>query len=153
MTDEPENVGEKAAGRGTNGRFIASNTFGKTGRPKGGRNRATVTVETLLDVEAENLTRKAIELAKDGNITALRLCLERILPVRKDRPVVFELPKIETVEDAVKAQAWLIQAVADGDLRPDQAKIISGLLTEYRDSIKLEDLAVRVADIEEGMKG
>lgn len=135
-----------------NGRFIAGNTFGKTGRPKGARNRATVTAETLLDGEAETLTRKAIELAKDGDTTALRLCLERILPVRKDTPVVFELPEIETVEDAVKVQACLIQAVADGDLSPDQAKSISGLLTEYHDAIKLEDLAVRVAAIE-GMKG
>jgi hypothetical protein len=57
------------------------------GRPRGARNRATVVAERLLDGEADALTRKAIELAKEGDTTALRLCIERILPARKDRPV------------------------------------------------------------------
>ena len=65
------------------------------GRPPGSRNKTTLAVESLLDGEAENLTRKAIELAKDGDLTALRLCLERIAPPRKDRPVTFSLPKLE----------------------------------------------------------
>ena len=50
------------------------------GRPKGARNRATIAAEALLDGEAEALTRKAIELALDGDTTALRLCLERLMP-------------------------------------------------------------------------
>ena len=49
-------------------------------RPKGARNRATLAAETLLDGEAEALTRKAVELALAGDTTALRLCLERVLP-------------------------------------------------------------------------
>lgn len=64
------------------------------GRPLGSRNKATMAVENLLDAEAEAITRKAIELAKDGDMTAVRLCLERILPPRRDRPVIFELPGI-----------------------------------------------------------
>ena len=44
-------------------------------------------MEALLDNESDGLTRKAIELAKNGDLQALRLCLERILPPRKDRPV------------------------------------------------------------------
>ncbi len=55
------------------------------GRPKGARNRATVVAEQLLDGEADTLTRKAIDLAKQGDTTALRLCIERILPPR-ERP-------------------------------------------------------------------
>ena len=48
---------------------------GNAGRPKGARNKVTVAVESLLDGEAEGLTRKAIELAMKGDTTALRLCL------------------------------------------------------------------------------
>jgi len=50
------------------------------GRPKGARNAATVAAEVLLDGEAEAITRKCVELAKEGDTVALRLCLERILP-------------------------------------------------------------------------
>ena len=51
---------------------------GNPGRPKGARHKTTLAIETLLDGEAESLTRKAIEMAKGGDMTALRLCLDRI---------------------------------------------------------------------------
>ena len=53
--------------------------------------------------EAETITRTAIELAKTGDTTALRLCLERICPPRRDRPVAFTMPAIESIADVVKA--------------------------------------------------
>jgi hypothetical protein len=43
---------------------------GNPGRPKGSRNKATLAAEALLDGEAEALTRKAIELALAGDVTA-----------------------------------------------------------------------------------
>src|SRR5262249_49446834 len=58
---------------------------GNAGRPKGARNRTTVAAEALLDGQAEALTRKAIERALGGDILALRICLDRILPARRDR--------------------------------------------------------------------
>jgi hypothetical protein len=64
------------------------------GRSRRQRNKTTLAVEALLDGEAETLTRKAIELAKAGDLAALRVCLDRIAPPRKDRPVLFELPAI-----------------------------------------------------------
>jgi hypothetical protein len=70
--------------------------------------------ETLLDGEAEALTRKAVEMALSGDTTAMRLCLERIAPPRKDRPVTFALPKLETAADAITACAALVEAVASG---------------------------------------
>ena len=57
-------------------------------------------VEALLDGEAETLTRKAIELAKAGDLAALRVCLDRIAPPRKDRPVLFEFPPVSSAADA-----------------------------------------------------
>ena len=54
------------------------------GRPKGSRNVTTLALETLLDGQAAALTQKAIDLALSGDMAALRLCLDRILPPRKD---------------------------------------------------------------------
>ena len=62
-------------------------------------------IEQLLDGEGEAITRKAIELAKEGNMAAIRICLDRLAPARKDRPIEFTLPKMEKASDAVKASA------------------------------------------------
>ena len=67
---------------------------GNPGRPKGARHKATQAIQALLDGEGEALTRKAIELALAGDATALRLCMDRILPALRERPVVVELPPL-----------------------------------------------------------
>jgi hypothetical protein len=64
------------------------------------RHRATLAAEALLDGEAEGLTRKAVEMALAGDTTALRLCLDRILPPRRERPVNFTLPSLRKPTDA-----------------------------------------------------
>src|SRR5947209_5046227 len=73
------------------------------GRPPGARNAATVLAEHLLDDEAAVLIRKAIQKAKQGNLPALRMCLDRILPSRRDRPVLFKLPSLASAGDAIRA--------------------------------------------------
>jgi len=78
---------------------------GNAGRPRGARNRATLAAGALLDGEAEALTRKAIELALDGNILALRLCLERIMPPRREHSVMVSLPELHSPRDAGEVSA------------------------------------------------
>src|SRR5215831_17617985 len=87
--------------------FEARKSGNPAGKAKGTRNKTTLAVEALLEGEAETLTRKAIELAKAGDLAALRVCLERIAPPRKDRPVLFELPPVSSAADAAKAAAAL----------------------------------------------
>ena len=91
------------------------------GRPKGSRNRSTMALEAILEGEGEALTRRAVEMALEGDGPALRLCLDRIYPARKDRPVTFELPSIETTADLPKATGALLEAVASGELTPSEA--------------------------------
>ena len=62
-------------------------------------------VEALLDGEAKAIARKVVEKALEGDMAALRLCLERLLPPRRDRPVTFDLPKIENVNDLAR-RSW-----------------------------------------------
>jgi Family of unknown function (DUF5681) len=66
--------------------FKPGHSGNPTGRPKGSLNKATLGSQALLDGEAEALTRKVVELAKGGHPVALRLCPDRLLPPRKDRP-------------------------------------------------------------------
>jgi len=75
-------------------------------------NKATLATQALLDEEVEALTRKVVELAKEGNPVALRLCLERLLLPRKDRPINFTLPKVAEAADLPKALLAILEAVA-----------------------------------------
>jgi hypothetical protein len=86
---------------------------------------ATLAAEALLDGEAEALTRKAIDMALDGDTVALRLCLERIYPPRKDRPVSFPMPSINSARDAADLMSAVMSAVAAGQVTPADAAEIS----------------------------
>lgn len=133
-------------GRKPDGTFAPGNALG--GRTPGSRNRTTLAVEALLEGEHEALTRKAIELALAGDARALRLCLDRIAPARRDAPVSFNLPPIRSVEDAVGASSALLAAVAAGDVTPDEAGRVMALLTAHKALVEAGDLEARIAALE-----
>jgi hypothetical protein len=118
------------------------------GRPVGARNKTSLAVEALLDGEAETLTRKAIELARDGDMQALRLCLDRILPPRKDRPVSFELPEISSPKQAADAISAVLAAVARGDITPAEASEVSKIVDVYVRTVETTELAERLERLE-----
>jgi hypothetical protein len=106
-------------------------------------------VEALLDGEAEALTRKAVELALAGDTVVLRLCLERLLPPRKSRRVTFDLPTIQTAADLLPAFAAVVSAMGAGELAPDEASMIAGVLEAKWKAIETGDLERRLAALEE----
>src|SRR5262249_4713225 len=55
--------------------------------------------------DAEAIGRKAIEMAKQGDMAAIRLCMARLAPAPKGEPVAFELPPLEKPADSVAAAA------------------------------------------------
>lgn len=132
-------------------RDVHTGRFGKgnTGRPAGARNRATTAAMTLLEGEAERLTRKAVDLALEGDVAALRLCLERILP--KGRMVRLSLP-LGTVEALDAAMIEIGDALADGRLALDEAKAAAEIVEARRRVIEMNDLAAQLRRIEETMK-
>jgi hypothetical protein len=70
-------------------------------------------------------------MALDGDTVALRLCLERILPPRRERPVHFALPALQSPVDAATAMAVIATAVADGDLTPSEAGELAKFVDTY----------------------
>jgi hypothetical protein len=118
------------------------------GRPKGALNKITLATQALLDGEAEALTRKAVELAKNGNPVALRLCLERLLPSRKDRPINFTLPKIKGAGDLPKALLAILEAVANGEITPGEGQILTNILEAYRKGLEIADHEARITALE-----
>jgi hypothetical protein len=89
-------------------------------------------------------------MALDGDTTAMRLVMDRIMPPRKDRPMMFALPKLETPADAVKASAALVAAVASGDLTPSEAEDLSRLVDRFVRAVEATDILERLENLEAG---
>ncbi len=132
----------------TKGRpFQTGNKFGK-GRPQGSRNSATLALQMLLDGEGEEITRTAIELAISGNETALRLCLERLIPIRKDRPVAVKFPSVIDAKGIGDAFDQLLGQVSKGRLTPMEAATLANILESRRKTLETEVLEARITAIE-----
>ncbi|WP_243312349.1 DUF5681 domain-containing protein [Fundidesulfovibrio agrisoli] len=119
------------------------------GCPTGSRHKATLAVLALLDGEAETLTRKAVEMALAGDSVAMRLCLERLAPPRKDSPVTLAgLPKIECAADLPKATCAILEAVARGDITPNEGQALAGLLESHRKTLETAEIEQRLSALE-----
>src|SRR5690349_14893602 len=88
------------------------------GRPKGSKNRATVAAETLLEGDADALTRAALDQAIGGDGALLRFFLSRLLAEAKHQPTPFALPEPtgRPARDAANAYNAVMEAVASGKI-------------------------------------
>jgi hypothetical protein len=144
-----KNTCETTAGKQRGRPFLKGLSGNPKGRPLGSRNAATVIAEQLLDGEAETITRKAIELAKQGDLTALRLCLDRILPPRRDRSVHLKIPALNSTADASRAMAAIISAAGQGELTPTQAADLSRVIEIAVKAIEATEIERRLRVLEE----
>ncbi|WP_267427662.1 DUF5681 domain-containing protein [Methylobacterium sp. GC_Met_2] len=122
------------------------------GRPRGSRNRSTLALEAIFEGEAEALSRRAIEMALEGDGPAMKLCLDRLLSPRRDRSITFDLTVIETAADLPRATAALLQAVSSGEITPSEAADIGKAVSAHIDAITAADLSRRLADIEDARR-
>ena len=79
----------------------------------------------------------------------MRLCIERILPRLRSRPVVFDLPRVETAEDIVAAYRVVLSAVSEGQLTLEEAERFASLLEATRKAIETVELAADIAALKE----
>lgn len=121
---------------------------GNPGKPKGAKNKITRVAEALLEGEAEALTRKAIDQALAGDTVALRLCLERIAPVRKDRAIAINMPTVTGVEDHPHAVASIMNAVASGEITPAEGQSLSAVLEQHRRAVETCEIDARLRALE-----
>ena len=125
---------------------------GMSGNPRGKhagtRNRATIIAEEMLDCETRPLLHGAIEDAKDGDRVMSRFCIARILPPRRERPVRFALPPIESAADLHAAMAALLQAVAQGEITVGEAYELSQTVDTFIRAIEAADVERRLQQLE-----
>ena len=146
-----DDIAESTAGKQRGRPFQKGKSGNPNGRPKGARNQATLAAESLLDGEIELVTRKAIELAKKGNMAAIRLVLERVLPPRRESPVYFNVPQVGSLSDIPTAVSSVLQAVGEGELTPNEGKTITAMLEHLRRGMEAEELENRIEVLEESL--
>jgi hypothetical protein len=120
------------------------------GRPRGARNRTTILLQNLLAADAEAIARKAIDLAKDGDIAAIRICMERLTPTRKSEPVELDLPPLGTAADTVDAAAMIVAAAAAGELTPSEAADLANAVDIYVRALATQAFEERLVKLERG---
>ena len=88
-------------------------------------------------------------MAKQGDRFALRLVLDRVVPLRRDRRVdLAELRGVSTAADLVVASGQVIALTASGDLTLEEARAFMSLLSQQRAAIDAADLHARVEALE-----
>jgi hypothetical protein len=126
-------------------------TKGNPGRRPGSKNRNTLILRELLEDEEGDLIRKAIEIAKGGDVPMLKFLLSRMLP--RERPIKVDLPRMEYADDAVAALGSVTQSVTEGNISPSEGAALATLINSYARAIDIADAVKRIDALENKLEG
>jgi hypothetical protein len=101
-----------------------------------------------MEGEGGAITRKAIEQALRGDSQALRLCLERIYPARKERLIDLPLPDVQTAQDARAALSTILAAVGNGQITPGEGETLAIIVESQKRAIVAQDWESRLEELE-----
>jgi hypothetical protein len=128
--------------------FLKGLSGNPAGKRPGTRNRATIIAEEMLDCETRPLLRGAIEDSKGGDGVMTRFCISRIIGPRRERPVRFALPPIESAADLKPAMTAVTAAVAQGELTIREAWEFSQMLDTFIRAIDATEFATQLDRLE-----
>jgi len=123
---------------------------GNGGRKPGSKNRTTQVAEALLAGEEGELVRKAVEIAKAGDVSMLKFLLGRLLP--RERVITVELPGMLRADDAVEGLGSIMRAVSEGKISPSEGAALATIVNSYSRAIDLADVVARLDAAETAIK-
>ena len=118
------------------------------GRPKGSSCRATILLERMMADDGKKVVQSVISAAIKGDMQAAKMIIDRLVPTPRGRRVLLDLPVIKTAEDVLKALTATVTAMGDGELAPDEAVTVAGVIEIKRRAIETVQLERRIAAIE-----
>jgi hypothetical protein len=105
----------------------------------------------MMEGETQALARKALELALKGDTAALRLCLDRIAPRRKEGFIEFPLPKITNPKEASKATGTIVRGLSEGQITQSESEALLRAVEAHVRVLDYEGLERRVAEVERAL--
>lgn len=118
-----------------------------SGKPKGAKDKRTA-LRQLLVPHQEKLVKTLIDFAEAGDMTAMRIVMDRMMPPLREDPIRVTIPKIESADDCTLAQANVLNAVAAGQMLPSEGQVLSGLINAQRLAYETSHLSAQVANIQ-----
>jgi len=130
----------------SDGRFQPGKSGNPSGRPAGSRNKSNV-VAAEFAKEGSEIARVVIAKAKDGDMSAAALVLQRLSPPLRAaaEKIVFELNQQAPLTEQFKQ---IMAAVASGGIDPDIGNMLINCLKTGADLIATEELEKRLAVLE-----
>lgn len=137
------------AGRKEDGTFAKGVSGNPVGRPRGSKSEE---MRRLIESNSREIMESVINSARNGDMTAARFLLERVIAPKRSNPIQFNLPKVESAKDATKALEAVLVAQCDGTLTPEEVDSIVRTLNVYISITEVNNFADRLKAIEESMK-
>ena len=125
--------------------------IGNSGRRRGSKNKTTLLAARLAGGQGEEILRKAIEMAMNGNVPMMKFLLDRILP--KERPIQLELPGLVYAHDSVDAMAKIVDAVSSGRITPREAADLGQLVSAFTRAIDITEAQEQIDFLKSKLDG
>ncbi len=131
------------------GQFSKGQSGNPSGRKRGVPNKISRAVVERIADSRDALLDVLLAKALNGDMSAMKLCLERLCPPQKEHPLpAMKLPAIEGAEDLPKATAALLKAAVSGGVTPSALAAMSAAVKAHIEAVQTADLAERIRKLE-----
>jgi hypothetical protein len=129
---------------------------GQSGNPSGRPRSESVELRRKLSEHGEAMIEKMVELAKAGDVQALRFCLERLVPPLKASTLPVALPSGINPEQGMAAMSRsIVNAAASGEISAEDAEALLIVVSNGTTAIakgRMDDNVEKSLALREGRK-
>ncbi len=110
--------------------------------------KSMTAVERLLAKGVVPVAETVLRLAKEGDMAAAKLVLDRVAPPRKGRLTLFNMPEIKSLADLAAAHNGLLSAVSKGLISSAESVELSAVLDKLGKALEASETEARLARLE-----
>ena len=120
------------------------------GRKKGSGQAAHY--REMLEPYAEELIQRVVGLAKEGDMPALKLCLDRLCAPLRPTDRLITIENMEDAKELSDKGELILTTVANGEITPSEASNLMNAISSQARIIEVDELERRVAELEQGIE-
>ncbi len=141
---KPERTGKQQR----NTKFRPGKSGNPKGRPPGTLNKTTILARSLMEDQAEHISKKCINMALAGDFQAINLILAKLIPNARESPLSIRLTPPTSTKDIPRFTGDVLKKVGAGTLLPGQGEAILRLVKTHIAAIELSSLEERIEKLE-----